>query len=101
MLDALFLSTYALNSLFVLIKCTIQLIFHIVVRSICEVSQARSPVTTSPVNGASCYIIRDTLLHHTGHVVTSYGTRCYIIRDTLVQQRMCTSCNSYMILLLH
>ena len=91
MLDALFLSTYALNSLFVLIKCTIQFIFHIVVQSICEVSQARSRVPTSLVSGCK-------LLHHTGDVVTSYGTRCYIIRDTLVQQRMCTSCNSYMLL---
>ena len=49
MLDALFLSTYTLNLLFVLIKCTISLIFHTVVRKICEVSQVPSTVTTSPV----------------------------------------------------
>ena len=32
MLDALFLSTYKLNVLFMLIKCTIPLIFDIVIR---------------------------------------------------------------------
>ena len=31
----------------------------------------RSTVTISPVSGASCYIIRGTLLHHTGYVVTA------------------------------
>ena len=61
-LDALFLSTYILSLLFVLINCTIPLIFHIAVRLIREVSQARSTVTTCPVSGASCYIIRGTLL---------------------------------------
>ena len=71
MLDALFLSN-TLNLLFVLIKC--------------EVSQARSTITTSPVSRASCYIKRGTLLHHTGQVVTSYGARCYIIRGTLLHQ---------------
>ena len=54
MLDGLFLSTYTLILLFVLIKYTIPLIFRIVARYICEVSQARSTVTTSPVIGASC-----------------------------------------------
>ena len=54
-----------------LINCIIPLIFHIVVREVCDISQARSTVTTSPVSGASCYIIRVTLLHHTGHVVTA------------------------------
>ena len=34
---------------------------------------------------------RGMLLHHTGHVVTSYGARCYIIRGTLLQQRTCGS----------
>ena len=66
MIDALFMSTYTLNSLFVLIKYTIPFIF--IFRIV--VSQARSTVT-SPVSGASCYIIRGTLLHHTGHVVTA------------------------------
>ena len=37
MLDALFLSTYTLSLLVVLINCTISLIFHIVVS--CEVSK--------------------------------------------------------------
>ena len=45
MLDALFMSTCTLNVLFVLIKCTIPLIFHIIVRQIYEVSQAGSIVT--------------------------------------------------------
>ena len=78
--DALFLSTYTLNFLFVL-----GLIFCIVLyRKICEVCQALSTLTISPVSGARCYIIRDKLLHHTGQVVTSYGTRCYIIRDKML-----------------
>ena len=58
MLDALFLSTYTLTLLFMLIKRTVPLIFHIVVSEICEVSQERSTVTTS----GTCYITRDTLL---------------------------------------
>ena len=36
MLDALFLSTHTLNLLFVLMKYTIPMIFHITVREICE-----------------------------------------------------------------
>ena len=55
LLDALFLSTYTLNVLFVLIKCTMPLKFHIVIRQICELFQAQSTVTTSPVSGVSCY----------------------------------------------
>ena len=53
MFDALFMSTCTLNVLFVLIKYTIPLLFRIVVRQICEVSQAPSTITTSPVCG--CY----------------------------------------------
>ena len=56
MLDALFLSMYTLNVLFVLIKCTIPLIFRTIDKYICEVPQARSTVTTSLANGASCHI---------------------------------------------
>ena len=77
MLNAFFMSTYILHLLFLLIKCTITLILNIVVRKICEVCQARSTVTTSPISMASCYIIQGTLLQHTGHVVTSYTERCY------------------------
>ena len=78
------LSTYTLNLLFVLIKCNIPFTFHIVVRELYSVSQARSTVTTSHVSGASCYIIRGMLLYHTGHVVISYGASCYIIRGMLL-----------------
>ena len=63
MIDALFLSTHTLNSLFVLIKHAIPLIFLIVVRQKREVSQTQPTVTTSPVSGASCHI--------------SYGALCY------------------------
>ena len=71
MLDALFLSMYILNLLFVLIECTkpmifhvivrqifhviVRQIFHVIVRQICEVSQARSTVTINSVSGANCY----------------------------------------------
>ena len=61
-LDTLFLSTYSFNSLFVLIKCPMPIIFHVMFGMICEVSHMQSIVTTSPVSG---------LLHHTGHVVTA------------------------------
>ena len=53
---ALFLSICTSNLLFVLIKFTMPMIFHIIVSSICEVSQAFSTVTTSS---------------HTGHTVTT------------------------------
>ena len=39
-------------------------------------------VTTSPVSGASCYIIRGMLLHHTGHVVTSKNV--WIVKQVLL-----------------
>ena len=72
MLDAIFLLTYTLNLSFVLIKCTIPTIFRIVVKYICEVSQARSTITTSPVSGARCYNKeRVSLVHVT--VITLIG----------------------------
>ena len=37
--------------------------------------------------GARCYMIRGTLLHDTGHVVTNYGARCYNIRGTLLHHK--------------
>ena len=60
-IDALCVSTYPLNALFVLMQYTIPFIFRIVVRQICEGSQARSTITTSPT---SYYSIRGTLLRN-------------------------------------
>ena len=74
MLDALFMSKHALHVLFVSLKCAIPLILHIVVRQIYRVSQARSTVTTSPVSGASCYIIRGTLLQQR---IRRSQSKCY------------------------
>ena len=55
MLDTLYLSTHTLNILFVLMQCTIPLIFHIVVMQIYDIFHAKSTVTTSPESGARCY----------------------------------------------
>ena len=77
MLDALFLSNHELHLFNRINKCTIPMIFHIIVGN----------------SIASCYIVRGALLHHTGHIVTS-----------LLQQQKCGSqsmFHSYMSMLLH